>query len=76
MSDIKILIEVTRDQQIEVEDYCFREGMTISQYFMGLHEGQKRKLSSRNEETQKEEKPKKGKKSKKPEQYEMDMNKK
>lgn len=43
MSEIKLLVEVTRDQQIEIEDLCTREGLSISKYFMGLHEGHKRK---------------------------------
>ena len=37
-TNINILLEnVTREQQIEVEDICFREGLTITQYFIGLH---------------------------------------
>ena len=37
-TNINILLEnVTREQQIEVEDICFREGLTITQYFLGLH---------------------------------------
>lgn len=49
MSDIKLLVEVTRDQQIEIEDLCTREGLSISGYFIGLHEGEKRKRAARNE---------------------------
>jgi len=37
-TNINILLEnVTREQQIEVEDICFRDGLTITQYFIGLH---------------------------------------
>jgi len=37
-TNINILLEnVTREQQIEIEDICFREGFTITQYFIGLH---------------------------------------
>jgi len=49
MSDIKLLVEVTRDQQIEIEDLCTREGLSISKYFIGLHEGAKRKGAAKKE---------------------------
>jgi len=49
MSDIKLLVEVTRDQQIEIEDLCTREGLSISKYFIGLHEADKLKRAARNE---------------------------
>lgn len=35
---IKLLISVTRDQQIAVEQACLNEGKTLSEYFMSLHE--------------------------------------
>ncbi len=40
---IKILIEVSRDQQIEIEDLCVREGKTLSEYFLDLHLEKNRK---------------------------------
>lgn len=47
MSDIKILVEVTREQQLEIEDICHRDGLGISQYLIGLHEGEKQKRANR-----------------------------
>ena len=35
---LSVLVKVTREQQIEIEDICFKEGMGISQYLIGLHE--------------------------------------
>jgi len=46
-SNIKILVEVTREQQLEIEDICHRDGLGISQYMIGLHEGEKIKRANR-----------------------------
>lgn len=37
MADMKILIEVDRQTNIEIEEKCMNEGITISEYFMRLH---------------------------------------
>lgn len=37
MSDISMIITVTREQQIAIEEYCVNAGLTISQYLVGLH---------------------------------------
>lgn len=37
MDNVKILIECTRKVQIEVEEYCVNMGLTISDYFVDLH---------------------------------------
>lgn len=34
---IKLLINVTRDQQIEVEETCLNMGKSLSDYFLDLH---------------------------------------
>jgi hypothetical protein len=37
MSDMKILIEVDRQTNIEIEEKCMNEGISISEYFVRLH---------------------------------------
>lgn len=39
---IKILIEVSRDQQIEIENICSGYGKTFSEYFLDLHRKEKK----------------------------------
>lgn len=48
MSDIKILIEVSRDEQVEIENICTRNCETISQYFKRLHTDSKNEAKSHN----------------------------
>ena len=38
MSEIKMIIDVTRQQQIEIEEYCINSGRSPSSYLMDLHE--------------------------------------
>jgi hypothetical protein len=38
MENVKILIDCTRKVQIEVEEYCVNMGMSISDYFVSLHD--------------------------------------
>lgn len=46
MSQVKLLIELSQEKQIEIEEMCHREGLTFSKYFLDLHENeQKRKFS-------------------------------
>lgn len=65
-SNVKILINVTRSQQIDVEEICCRIGMDISDYFMKLHEERKQKENNANDciENLKEEPKKRGRKKK------------
>ncbi len=37
MSDINLILSVTREQQVAIEEYCINSGLSISQYFLGLH---------------------------------------
>lgn len=37
MSDINVILSVTREQQVAIEEYCINSGLSISQYFLGLH---------------------------------------
>lgn len=37
MSDINVMIKVTRQEQIEIEEYCINAGKKISDYFIELH---------------------------------------
>lgn len=37
MSDVSILITVTREEQLEIEEYCMNSGKKISDYLTGLH---------------------------------------
>lgn len=37
MSDVNVLIKVTRAEQIEIEEYCINAGKKISDYFIELH---------------------------------------
>lgn len=47
-TNLSVLVKVTREQQIEIEDICFKDGIGISQYFIGLHEADKeRKLRTK-----------------------------
>jgi Zn ribbon nucleic-acid-binding protein len=36
-SKIKITIEVSHEQQIDIEEYCMKKGLTLSAYFLDLH---------------------------------------
>ncbi len=38
MTNINMLITVTREQQIEIEEYCTNVSMSTSEYFLSLHE--------------------------------------
>ena len=35
--NIKIMINVNRDQQVEIEEYCTNAGLNFSEYFLGMH---------------------------------------
>jgi hypothetical protein len=37
MSDISLMINVTRQQQVEIEEHCINLGLSISEYLLGLH---------------------------------------
>lgn len=37
MSEINIILSVTREQQVAIEEYCINSGLSISQYLLGLH---------------------------------------
>ena len=37
MSDINLILSVTREEQVAIEEYCINSGLSISQYFLGLH---------------------------------------
>lgn len=39
----KLLIELNRDQQIEIENICVEQNKSFTEYFMGLHEKNKLK---------------------------------
>jgi hypothetical protein len=41
--EAKMVIGVTRAQQVEIEEHCIRTGLDFGQYFLGLHEEDKRK---------------------------------
>lgn len=41
MSKISIMIEVTREQQVDIEETCINEGISQSEYFKRLMEGYK-----------------------------------
>lgn len=38
MNEISLMITVTREQQVSVEEHCINAGLSISAYFMALHE--------------------------------------
>lgn len=38
MSEISLMITVTREQQVSVEEHCINSGLSISAYFMALHD--------------------------------------
>lgn len=38
MSEIKMMIDVTRQQQIDIEEHCINSGQSPSAYLMDLHE--------------------------------------
>lgn len=42
---INLIISVTREQQVAIEEYCINAGLTISNYFTGLHQEFQEKLS-------------------------------
>lgn len=42
MSNINILISVSREQQIAIEEHCINFSKTPSEYLMGLHEDSKK----------------------------------
>ena len=35
---VQMIIHLSRDQQVEVEEYCAAKGLTFSEYFVRLHE--------------------------------------
>jgi hypothetical protein len=35
---VSLILKITRQQQIEIEEYCLCNGKTFSEYFVGLHE--------------------------------------
>lgn len=37
MNDINLMLTVTREQQVAIEEYCINSGLSISQYLIGLH---------------------------------------
>ena len=41
--EARMVIGVTRAQQVEIEEHCIRLGLDFGQYFLGLHEEDKRK---------------------------------
>lgn len=45
--EARMVIGVTRAQQVEIEEHCIRSGLDFGQYFLGLHEEQKRKILMR-----------------------------
>ena len=38
---INIMIQVTHEQQVEIEEYCRKNGLTLTQYFVNLHNERK-----------------------------------
>ena len=38
---ISIKIEVTHEQQVDIEEYCRKSGLTLTQYFVKLHNERK-----------------------------------
>lgn len=38
MESVKLLIECPRKSQIEIEEHCTRQGLSISTYLIGLHD--------------------------------------
>lgn len=38
MSEIKLMISVTREQQVSIEEHCINSGLSISAYLIALHE--------------------------------------
>lgn len=44
MSHSQILIDVSREIQIEIEDHCINEGYNFSDYFVSLHKANMEKL--------------------------------
>lgn len=46
MSTVKLLIEVSQDLHIEIEEFCHRHGLDFSRYFIDLH----KKASKQNQE--------------------------
>lgn len=48
--EARMVIGVTRAQQVEIEEHCIRSGLDFGQYFLGLHEEQKRKILMREAE--------------------------
>ena len=49
--EAKMVIGVTRAQQVEIEEHCIRTGLDFGQYFLGLHEERKRKMLMREAES-------------------------
>lgn len=43
MNRTKLVIEVNHDQHIEIEEYCHNKGMDFGNYFMTLHEADKKR---------------------------------
>jgi len=42
MSEVNLLVQCTREQQIEIENICVTKNLSISEYFMNLHEVRKK----------------------------------
>lgn len=38
MSDINLMIKVTRQQQISIEEYCINAGLSMSEHLTKLHD--------------------------------------
>ena len=73
MSKVQLLIEVDRPTQIEIEEICLNEGVSLSEYVLNLHLKSKSAtypdakaiFDKRDDETKEPEKQKKGKGNKK-----------
>ena len=43
MTNITMIIQITREQQVEIEEYCMAKGLTFSKYFTDLHKKEMKK---------------------------------
>lgn len=46
---LKMLVEVTREEQIQIEEVCTITGKTFSQYLIGLHHAYSKSLPKKEE---------------------------
>ena len=52
MNMVKLLVEVDRQTQVEIEEICINEGISLSLYFLMLHQESKAKKSAQNSDRQ------------------------